>query len=130
MVKRQRKAVLRYKRFDPLKDDGEELFYSTLVLFCPFREEADLALDKAGYPSYKAFLEDKKDEIGPVLLQFEAYAQSLTDSFDELDKKRQEALAARLAANEDANVDEDEPGPAYGIPSLIPSPILCFYLYC
>lgn len=112
VTRRKRKCIVRYHRFDPKKDGGEELHYSTLVLFYPFqKEEEDLSLASAGFPSYKAFVKAKEAQIKPLLLEFEAYAGPIAAAYEEMGRERQEALDNRLAANaESPDCDGDGDG--------------------
>lgn len=125
VTRRKRKACIRYHRFDPKKDSGEEFYYSTLVLFCPFqKEEEDLALASSGFSSYKAFSRAKEAQIKPLLREFEAFAGPIAKAYEELDRERQEAIESRLAANADGPSSQgDGPNRAQG--SLSFSILLC-----
>lgn len=127
VVRRKRKGVLRYHRFDPKKDEGEEFYYSHLVLFCPFqKEDTDLSLQSTGFPSYKAFFKAKEAAMKPIRREFEAFAGPIAAAYDEMDRERQDALDNRLAANVDGPAGD---GQGQGQPSLIPTlPSSCLHL--
>ena len=106
MRKRRKKAIIRYHRYNT-ETDAEQFSYTQLLLFLPFwKERENLDLVNNDKESYKQWLEDERERIQQIAVDFESFSELIAVAFEEMDKDR---LAEKMAQDlDDAEDGEDE----------------------